>query len=59
MDHVPDWKGPSAKCVCKSAPSLTVSIKGKSVLDESKYFRFLEYNYSISNKFPNLYSSIS
>lgn len=59
MDHVPDRKGPSVRCTCKSAPSLPVSINGKSVLDESKYFRFSEYNYSISNKFPNLYSSIS
>lgn len=59
MDHVPDWKGPPAKYVCKPAPALTVSINGKSVLNESKYFRFSEYNYSISNKFPNLYSSTS
>lgn len=59
MDHVPDWKGPPAKCVCKCAPSLTVSINGKSVLDESKYFSFSQCNYSISSKFPNLYSSIS
>lgn len=23
MDHVPDWKGPPAKYVCKPAPALT------------------------------------
>lgn len=58
MDHVPGWKGSPTKPANKSAPDLTVSINGKTILHESKCFRFSEHNYSIPNKFPGLYSSI-